>query len=286
MKIAKSRLVFSLLIIACRGAVANFSAYIDEQPKNEDGNHEYIRKNNIQSIVSNLPAKKIHRISSNNGTLFYDNLPIAPVTINPKDGMQDLPDSVWNGLYIGKIKKLAEKDIAIGTNNVSLIYSSPDDFPYAYAKPLLRSLSEAGVKSILIPVSKDTYVAAELIYDKEEDYIVHSGDTTGYNTIIQIHPNSILLYINSVAKNGNLVLTIPTTNGSQFNANELSQLESGLIKGLSKYGYICWIGIDPHSSIPFKKLTQLLSTINGINEKKELKKGINISLYGVYTPWE
>lgn len=246
----------------------------------------YHRKNYSQQVKTWIPKGEIHKITSTSSELYYDDKAISPIITNPKDGMQDLPDSVWEGFYIGPIKKMAQNTIGDNQKEISFIYSSPDNAPYAYAKPLFRSLTEAGIRWVYIPVDANKYFPIEMINDKESTYVVHSGDSTGYNSIIQIQPDSILLYVNSVTKNGNRILGLPTHDRSQFNREELNQLESALINEISSRNYLQWIGIDPHPSTPFRKIAQILKVLHETNDKKLLKIGLNATIYGVYIPWE
>lgn len=246
----------------------------------------YHRKNYSQQVKTWIPKGEIHKITSTSSELYYDDKVISPIITNPKDGMQDLPDSVWKGFYIDPIKKMAQNTMRGNDKEISFIYSSPDNAPYAYAKPLFRSLTEAGIRWVYIPIESNKYFAIEMINEKEDTYVVHSGDSTGYNSILQIHPDSILLYVNSVNKNGNRILGLPTRDRNQFDTAELHQLEFSLINEISSRNYLQWIGIDPHPSTPFRKIAQLLKLLHDINEKKLLKVGLNATIYGVYIPWE
>lgn len=244
-------------------------------------NHSYLRKNHSQQVMSNVPNTIQHAITSSDTELRYDKFSISPIIMNPKDGMPDLPDSVWDRYIISPLSIYAKKD-----NIAAFIYSSPNSFPYAYAKPIMRSLTEVGVRWIYIPIGINKYSAVEMINSREDEYVVHSADSTGYNSIIQIHPDSILLFVNSEAKNGNLVLGLPIKNQKRFDSTEMLQLKSTLVKELALKNCLQWVGIDPHPSIPFEKLVQILTMINNINETSALKTGINVTLHGIYVPWD
>ena len=249
--------------------------------------HLCIRKTELQQIANPAPSKKQCRVVSNERTLSFDGREIAPILTNPKDGMQDLPDSVWSGFVIPKIVEAAKSCLSRNHDGVSFVYSSPEAFPYAYAKPILRSLGDAGARSVHIPSGIDRFVVAEIILDKTDEYVVHSADSAGTNSVLLIYRDSLQLYVHSKANDETLpTASIATKHRDRFSDAELRQLEAALVQALSKRNYLNWIGIDPHPSTPIRKIVQLLSLVQGINDRKSLPKGLNASLYGAYVPWE
>ncbi len=247
--------------------------------------HHFLRRNVDQRVKMPNPGPPIHTILSTADVLSYDGDPISPIIMNPKDGMADLPDSVWSGFCIAPVKARVKMDLEATSSEPSFVYAAPNSSPYAYAKPILRSLADAGLRWIHIPTSTSTYFPIEIILDKESNYVLHSGDSTGYNSILQISRDSMRLYVNSKGLNGNLVAAIATKSRESFGDEELERFEDALVREVSQRNYLQWIGIDPHPSVSFQKLVQICKTLEKINLSRRLKIGINATLYGVYIPW-
>lgn len=245
------------------------------------------RKVPDQALAPTVPKSTQHRIHSTDSHLHYDSDVICPILMNPKDGMQDLPDSVWDGLVLAPIVSRVATGIEKGKGEkTSFLYSSPANFPYAYAKPILRSIADGGVHDVFVPLGERKFFRVELMLAKNSHGVVHSGDKTGFNTILTVHPDSILIYVNTTTSNGVVTHRVPSNDRSKFSEAELRGVDSVLVNKLSKNGFLSWVGIDPHPSIPFSKLTQLLAVVDRINTAKAVPRGINVFLYGVYNPWE
>jgi hypothetical protein len=247
--------------------------------------HHFLRRNVDQQVRVWKAGVPTHTILSTAEVLSYDGDPLSPIILNPKDGMADLPDSVWTGFCIAPVKQRAKADLEATSSEPSFLYAAPDVSPYAYAKPILRSLADAGLRWIHVPTSTSTYFPIEIIHDKESAYVVHSGDSTGYNSILQISRDSMRLYVNSKERNGNLVAAIATKNRESFRDEELERFADALVREVSQRHYLQWIGIDPHPSVSFHKLVQICKTLEKINQSHRLRIGINATLYGVYIPW-
>lgn len=250
-----------------------------------DSKRTCVRPNPIQKVQTWIHTQNTHNISSTANVLFYDGYPISPIEMNSKDGMEDLPDSVWEGYYIGPIKKHAIRDIERIGHSAVFVYSSPDSFPYAYTKPILRSLTESGVRWIHIPIENNGFAPVEMMNTKEDEYIVLSGDSAGYNSIIQISRDSLRLNVNSIRKNPNCVFVLQARDQDKFSRLELNALSEALIREIGSKNSLQWIALDPHPGVSFRKISQIISALTNINNRKSLKVGLNISLYGIYVPW-
>lgn len=239
-----------------------------------------------QAEISAKPRGVLHRIRATESRLTYDAKSICPVVTNPRDGSPDVPEETWKGFIVEPILEKVTQDLPrIQGADASFSYSSPEGFPFAFSKYILRSMGDAGVKRVYLALSDDRLFPVELYLAKTSQGLVHSGDPTGAGTFLLLQPDSILVLVDSRSNSGKRTLSIPIAQRGRASVSELERLDSVLVRNLSRSRNLSWVVIDPHPMVSFGRIVQVLESLDRIRSTRAVPSGINVSLSGVYVPW-
>ena len=220
-----------------------------------------------REIESSFPIrefihKNLHILATKNGVFINGDL-ISPVINNPKDNYPDLPDSAFDGWRIKKIYQAAI--VEPGCCGCKPEYIVDSNFPYAFSKPIILSLSEAGWRRYSLKIQNETSESETLRLQTPEDCDL---DSAAMNNQLLLFKDSIVLYKQTKKRTNSIAFSIPTQfNSASYSKSEIDKLQKALTVFDTANAAKPYLAIDPHPVTPMKKVFQIISLINRTRRK-------------------
>ena len=244
---------------------------------------EYTVINHNQSpYVASEDYSKLAIVAKQN-TLFANKILISPINRNSVSGRPTFPDSVWSGFRIEPVLMVTKNAVKLRSQN-SALFECQKTFPYALCRPVIRSIAEGGIRSLVLKCDGLKDVSIELYNDLLPEYALHSGSSNDHNIVVQVADDTMRIYSNTPARNGNLVFTSPTSKG-KYSEREVDTLYKTLLGIKKADSATLWIGVDPHPMLPFEKIMQIFNIADKVNRNNAVHGVYNKCLYGVFSPW-
>lgn len=115
--------------------------------------------------VRHLLARKEATIEWSATSLVLDGTEICPLIVNPRSGLTDYPDSVWEGFGLSPLNDALKSRFP--DTGVQLRLRVPLDLPYSALNPVLRSALRSGFYQVSLESTPDSSIRV-IILDEDD----------------------------------------------------------------------------------------------------------------------